>query len=143
MKPDRSRGQFLIGVRAAYTTQLTVKRKTWLREKDYAVLPGSVADLTKPAFLTGDRIVQIDDVPIENHAQIAVELMRRANQNLAITVERPTEEADRGALGDTRRLTIQVAPNPMRTLGLVMKMGEITACRPIRLPRLRESGRQT
>jgi regulator of sigma E protease len=127
VKPDRSRGQFIIGVRAAYTTQLTVDRKTWLRQKNFAVLPGSVADLAKPPFHTGDRIVQIDDVPIENYAQIPLELMRRAKQKLAITVERLAQDAAGKAGGRSQRLTIQVVPNPMRTLGLVMKMGEITA----------------
>jgi regulator of sigma E protease len=127
VKPDCSRGQFIIGVRPAYTPQLTADRKTWLVQKSYAVLPGSVADLTKPAFHTGDKIVQIDEAPIKNYAQISAALVRRPNRKLAVTVARAAEDAAGRPTGRTERLTIQVAPNPMRTLGLVMKMGEVTA----------------
>jgi regulator of sigma E protease len=127
VKPDSSRGQFLIGVLSAHTAQLATDRKTWLVQNRHAVLPGSVAALTKPGFQTGDRIVQIDEVPIENVAQISLELMRRAGQEIAVTVERAEEEAAGQPTGKARRLTIEVPPSPMRTLGLVMKMGEITA----------------
>ncbi len=127
VKPDSSRGLFIIGVLSAHTPQLTADRKSWREQKHYAVLPGSVADLTKPAFRTGDRIVQIDEVPIQNYGQINAELVRRANQKLAVTVERAVEETAGRATGKTRRVTIQVPPNPMRTVGLVMKMGEIKA----------------
>ncbi len=96
-------------------------------QKWFAVLPGSVADLTKPAFQTGDRIVQIDDVAIKDFAQMDAELVRRANHKLAVTIERAAEDAAGGAPEKPRRLTIEVASNPMRILGLVMKMGEIKA----------------
>jgi regulator of sigma E protease len=125
--PDRSRGQFFIGVRPSYTPRLSADRKTWLVQKSYAVLPGSVADLTKPTFHAGDKIVQIGDAPIENFAQISAELVRQPNRKLAVTVERAMDDTAARSTEKTQRLTIQVAPNPMRTLGLVMKMGEIAA----------------
>jgi regulator of sigma E protease len=127
VKPDHSRGKFIIGVVPAYTTQLATDRKTWLEQNHHAAIPGSVAALTKPAFHTGDRIVQIDEVPIENAAQIGFELTRRAGRKIAVTVERAEEEAAGQPTGKSRRLVIEVPPSPMRTLGLVMKMGEITA----------------
>jgi len=127
VKPDSSRGQFLIGVLSAHTAQLATDRTTWLVRNRHAVLPGSVAALTKPAFHTGDRIVQIDEVPIQSAAQISVELMRRANRKIAVTVERAEEEVAGRPTEKNRRVTIEVQPNLMRTVGLVMKMGEITA----------------
>jgi membrane-associated protease RseP (regulator of RpoE activity) len=56
---------------------------------------------------------------VGSYAQIDAELARKADQKIAVTVERWTK-------GAVKR-TIPVAPNPMRRLGLVMKMGEITA----------------
>ena len=44
-----------------------------------------------------------------------------------MVVERTVKDAKGKPTGKTERITIPVAPNPMRELGLVMKMGEITA----------------
>ena len=123
VKPDCSRGGFLIGVASGKTTQLVLDRKTWLVQKRHPVLPGTSAAKAEPAFQNGDRIVQIDDVPIKNYAQIRTELARKADRKIAITIEREANDAN----GKPQRLVIPVEPNPMRTLGLVMKMGEITA----------------
>ncbi len=127
VKPDRSRGAFIIGVASGKTTQLTVDRQTWRVQKRNAVSPGTAADLTEPAFRTGDKVVQIDDVPIRNYAQVDTELVRRVNHKIALTVDRAEEDAAGKPTRKPQRLAIRVAPNPMRTLGLVMKMGEVTA----------------
>ena len=92
------------------------------------VLPGSAAARAKPAFRNGDKIVQIDDVPIDNYAQIDAELARKADRKIAVTVDadraRRRRQADGqdAAAGDPGRPAI-----PCGCLGLVMKMGPITA----------------
>lgn len=124
VKPDRSRGGFLIGVASGKMSELVVDRKTWRVLKRYATHPGSAAAAAEPAFLNGDKIVQIDDVPIETYAQIDAQLARKPDRTINVTVERTEKE---GKAEKTKRVPIAVSTNQMQTLGLVMKMGEITA----------------
>ena len=78
-------------------------------------------------FHNDDVIVRIDDVPIKNYAQINAELARRASRKIAVTVERAPRDAAGSPAGKAQQLAIAVSPQPMRTLGLVMKMGPVTA----------------
>ena len=92
------------------------------------MLPGSAADLATPAFRNGDKIVKIDDVPIDNYADINAQLAQKADRKIDVTVLR-TEQDGPGkptgtgaAAGDPGR-----SATPCDALGLVMKMGPITA----------------
>jgi regulator of sigma E protease len=127
VKPDSSLGAFFILVGKGLTAQLALDRKTWLVQKVPCVLPGSPADLAQPAFANGDKIVQIDEVPIESYAQIEAQIAQKANREIRVTVQRALVDAYGKPTSQTERLTIPVAPNPMRTLGLTMKMGKIAA----------------
>ncbi len=127
VKPDRSLGAFFIGVTSGNTTRLRPDLRTWLIEKEHAVLPGSAADLAVPAFRNGDNVVRINDVPIGNYGRIEAELAQTADKRITVTVVRAVEDAQGKPTGKTEQIPIPVAPNPMRELGLVMKMGEITA----------------
>ena len=40
------------------------------------------------AFHNGDKIVQIDDVPVDSYAQVDAQLARKADQKITVTVER-------------------------------------------------------
>lgn len=128
VKPDRTRGAFFIGVTGpAKTTRLAEHRETWVVQNRAPVLAGSVADLARPAFRNGDNVVEIDDVPIETYAQIHAQLAQEADRKVTVTVEEGAGNRT-GAAGDaTQRVSISVARNPMRALGLVMEMGPITA----------------
>ncbi len=93
------------------------------------VLPGTPAAKAKPPFQSSDRIVAIDEKPVSSYAEIYRNLAAHSGQTLAVTVEREAPQQDRSQ-ADTSKLeqvTIQVAPAPMRTLGLVMQMGPIAA----------------
>ncbi|MBU4270759.1 MAG: site-2 protease family protein [Planctomycetes bacterium] len=127
VKPDRSRGAFFIGVTGGYTTRLLENRKTWLVQKRRPVLPGSAADRAEPALCNGDKIVQIDDTPIDNFAQIAVELARKVDVPIKVTVQRAVVGTNGKPTGKTERVTTVVPPNPMWDLGLVMKLGNVAA----------------
>ncbi len=123
VKPDNTHGGFIVGVASGKTTQLTEDRKTWLVQKRHVAQPGSSAARAEPAFQNGDKIVQIDDVPITSYAQIRTEFARKIDRKITVTIERESNNAG----SKPQRVAIPVDPNPMRTLGLVMKMGEITA----------------
>jgi len=125
--PDRARGAYTIGISNPRTTQLLRDVKTWLVLKRHAVLPGTAAAAAEPAFRLGDRVVQIDDVPIDDYASIERELARKADKKITVVVERDVLDSKNKPTGRTERVSIAVEPNPMRRLGLVMKMGKITA----------------
>lgn len=103
-------------------------RTTSLAE-EIAVFPGSPASRARPAFEGGDKIVRIDDQPIDDYSQIDSLLARRPDRPLRIVVERRAEPPGSQVEGPpvTEEILIEVAPAPMRRLGLVMQMGEITA----------------
>jgi regulator of sigma E protease len=127
VKPDRARGAYTIGVFNVKTPQLSRDEKTWLVLERNAVVPGSAAARAKPPFRLGDRIVKIDDVPIDNYGQIARELARKADKTITVVVERAVLDSSGKPTGRMERVRIPVEPNPMRRLGLVMKMGKIVA----------------
>jgi regulator of sigma E protease len=121
VKPDASRGASMIGVASGKTTQLMLDRKTWLIQKRDAVEPGSPAAEAKPEFKNGDRIVQINTTKIDDYGQINAELAKSVDRDITVVVARDTSP-------DSKLVqSIGVNRNPMRTLGVVMKMGEITA----------------
>jgi len=102
-------------------------RSTTLAES-LPVFPGSSADMARPAFQPGDRVVRINDRPTSDYAQIHSQLARHTDEPLTFTVQR-TAESQSGSekAAATEEITIEVAPMPMRRLGLVMKTGPITA----------------
>ncbi len=120
LHPDRFRDAPTIGISNGYCTRLG---------EQTPVLPGSSAASAQPGFRGGDRVVRVDDVPIRSYAQIHSLLALHPQKPLSVTVERmiPEEESPSDAPTATRQITIQVAPQPMRRLGLVMQMGPITA----------------
>ena len=128
IKPGNSLGVFAIGVGGEYTTKLLPDQRTWLVFKRHAVIPGSAADRAKPAFCNGDQIAQIDRAPIKNYAQINAELARTVDRKIEVAVVR-VEKYDTDGTPSTviRRLTIPIEPDPTLGVGLVMKMGPVTA----------------
>ncbi len=106
--PDSSGLLPIIGVVNPWTTSLL--------PEEIAVRPGSAAAKARPKFELGDRIVRIDDVPIDDYAQLHSCLTLHSDETLKVTVERKDQA-----------VTIDVPPNPMRRLGLVMELGEISA----------------
>ena len=129
VKPEHSLGAFFIGVTGPSTTSLLPDRKTWLVPKLYPAYPGTAADQAKPQFEYGDKIVRIDDKPIDNDnfGQIESELARTADRSITVVVERTVLDTGGKPTGRAQRITTAVAPQRMRDLGLVMKMGPVAA----------------
>jgi len=114
--PDNSRGMPMLGI----TNPLT----TTFRKKGLIVAPTSAASQAVPPFEPSDTIVKIDGTPIENHAQLHAHLALHPDETLKVTVERagrrPADTAN------VEQVTVEVVPNPMLRLGLIMEMGEIS-----------------
>ncbi len=118
VQPDRLREAPTIGISNGFDLVL---RKP-------PALPGSPAALARPAFQPGDRVVEIDQVPITSYGQVHALLVRQWREPIRVTVERIPQAKQSGEQAvQPERITIEVPPNPLRTLGLVMKMGPITA----------------
>jgi regulator of sigma E protease len=120
--PDKNRLRPTIGVAPPETTTLSDEKAT------FAGSPAAATDKFKPR----DKILSIDDAPVATHADLLAELTRHQDQPVRVKVERTTEPAakvkeSKDASTTAETLEIEVPPRPMRTLGLVMKMGKITA----------------
>ncbi len=142
--PDRTWLVPRIGISNPRTTSLLGRDEMlWSKEMDIPpVGPGSPADLARPRFHHGDRIVEIGGSPVDRFGQIRAQLTQHPDEPLSVTVERAEKgprfnlcEAPSGPLGQIKpgpffgpeRITIEVAPRPMKRLGLVMEMGPVTA----------------
>ncbi|MEE8451099.1 MAG: site-2 protease family protein [Thermoguttaceae bacterium] len=121
-----------IGIRSASTTTFS--------SKGPLAVPGSAAARCRPALEPGDTIVRIDDVSIEDHPapQQHMVLQRylalHPDKSLTLTVARKAKadsakeaSAEMSDGGGHHLVEIEMPVNPMRRLGLVMEMGEISA----------------
>ncbi|MGD0518328.1 MAG: site-2 protease family protein, partial [Thermoguttaceae bacterium] len=119
--PDRTLGHPSIGIGNPCIASL--------RKEALFVFPGSAAAGAKPALQNGDRIVMIDGVKVENIQQLNAYLAQHPDKTLQLTVECtvPVDGKKQDALETSKLVDVTVPPQPMRTLGLVMTMGEIAA----------------
>lgn len=125
VRPDRRHILPIIGVGPPLTTRLAPDGP--------AVLPGSAASRATPPLKPGDRIMAVDEQPISRYGELDAWLVRHPDKELALTVERQVTAAEDGAAKkgnrqlQTKRLLVRVPPQPMRRLGLVMKLGPVVA----------------
>ena len=104
--------------------------RSTLLSTEVAALPGSSAEQASPALIGGDRVVAIDGEPVVSYAQIYRHLAIKPDRTLEITVERASTTAGDNAEApgtNAETFTAEVAPEPMRRVGLVMAMGPITS----------------
>ena len=93
-------------------------------------IPGSAA--AKARFQAGDQVIAIDDHPITDYYQIYRALALAQDRPISVTVQR-LPDGHRVVIDGTpqlasgKRTTLTVPPMPVRTLGMVMTMGKITA----------------
>jgi regulator of sigma E protease len=120
-------------VRLAPTIGITTAWLPVLGEKRPAA-PGSAAARATPKFEGGDRIVRVGDVPISSYAGLTEQLALHQDDTLRVTVERPeTRPVGRPPSKEdvyppgTEQVVITLPPSPLRSLGLVMRMGPVTA----------------
>ncbi len=123
--PDAIRGRPTIGVLSSHIPTLA---KT-LPQDIPPFLPGSAAAQAKPALQNGDRIVMVDGLTVQNSKQLNACLAEHPDKTLQLMVEctLSAEGRKRDGLSTSKLLEVSLPPQPMRTLGLVMTMGEIVA----------------
>jgi regulator of sigma E protease len=117
--PDRLIGKPTIGVTPPQTTSLLLYPEippTWA---------GSPAAEANPGFEPGDEIVAVDGQPVTNVVQLEGQLVEHSGKPLEFTVARKV--AGKRGSSTTEQAKIRVEPNPVRQLGLVMGIGDITA----------------
>jgi regulator of sigma E protease len=136
LKPEQEPGQLaMIGISSPATVTLLKSKPT---------VDGSAAsratlldsakmkvDKAEARFQGGDAIVRIGEAPIEEFRDLMAELARQPDKPLQVTVKRGSpveqEEVPTGKTSGQHVLTFEVPTQPMLGLGLVMKMGPITA----------------
>ena len=115
MHPNREGLIPTIGIANPSTTEL-------LTYKDIAACePDSPAALAMPGFREGDKITKINGATIEDYRELYRQFAIERDKPLTVTVRR------QGKASPAEELTMNVAPRPMRDLGLVMTMGPVTA----------------
>jgi len=134
VKPDESGLIPRIGITSPLTNTLG--------RDPMPVLPGSAAARAEPELKAGDTIVEVAGRPTTTYAEVHAQLALNYDKPLRIAVERRaddgrgddgTGDVEGGQREDGRpqpaveRLDVTVPTQPMRRLGLVMEMGEITA----------------
>ncbi len=130
--PDSSGLLPRIGIFSASTTTVS--------KREIVAAPGTVATRANPPFQLGDKVVKVDDAPIETHAQWHAYLAAHPEEPLQVTVQRKAKDGksdaaagdpqDVGGADDvsqSREVIVHVAASRMRRLGLVMQMGPICA----------------
>ncbi len=116
---DLASGYATIGLSPAASTQLS---------ETIPVVDRFPASLAKPAFKGGDVIVAVggeslgDDEELR-YAKLKSILLLRAADRLTFTVQRAGDSEGQ----PQQQVDIEVQPNPARELGIVMKIGKITA----------------
>ncbi len=123
VRPDRRHLLPIIGVGPPLTTTLVAEGPP--------VLPGSAASRATPRLMPGDRIVAVDEQPVSRYGELDAYLARHPDKELTLAVERRVATTKDGSpqagyrKNQTQRLLVRVPPQPMRRLGLVMKLGPV------------------
>lgn len=91
-----------------------------------ALVPGSPFDAVKDQLKPGDVISGVNGTPVTSYAQFEALLAEHSHEPVKIAIERRDENGKRMA----EPITVEIAPQPFRTLGLQMDIGKITDVRP-------------
>ena len=146
LKPERGSGLATIGIMSPQTVTLldgmpvipgtpaAEAKRIDSAPVDDAVPKGAAKKKPVAAgFQGGDQIVRVDEVEISDYRAWAMELVRRADQAIEVTVRRPAKRSSDdlkqqpSSREDVQELTFNVPARPMHGLGLIMRMGPILA----------------
>lgn len=111
--PDRKGTRREIGLSFSLDTEVAE-----LEEGMSPILAGTPAAAAKPPLEAGDRIVAIDDRPIDTYAELIDEFARKRSESIVLTVDRK---------GEAEPVKITVGPRPVRSLGVRFEFGRIAA----------------
>ncbi|MGO8689352.1 MAG: site-2 protease family protein [Thermoguttaceae bacterium] len=99
------------------------------KEDGVATFAATPAAEAQPPLAGGDKLVQLDEQPIHNAAELHAYLGEHADKPLRVTVQRalPAEKGAPPKDAKTQQLSVRVDSRPMRWLGVIMEMGPISA----------------
>jgi regulator of sigma E protease len=133
LTPEQAEGRGLatIGIRPPYSLTF---------DDNLPAMPGSPAAMArqiepptdektdKPVGLkSGDEIVRVNNEPVADFRSLMAVMARSTSEPLQVTVRRNETTTQSDKQPTAEELTFEVAPRPLPTLGLVMKMGPIVA----------------
>ena len=118
IEPDKSGDRRRLGIGTISSL------KVYDRE-DQSAAPGTPAEAA--GFLGGDRLTAINGTPVESWAQVAPILNERRAETLDLTLSRPAPKKAPQAAPTV--VQVKLAPAPVKTLGLRLELGKITAIR--------------
>jgi regulator of sigma E protease len=113
--PKTSKGRRMLGVSPGLGLRVVRPRDP----SDAVTLPDSPAAAANPSFQPGDRIVAIDNQKVANFMEL--------QQRLVADRDRPVELQVVRDKGESTPVSIRVAPQAFRSLGLTMDIGKISA----------------
>ena len=138
LTPEQSDGRGLatIGIRPPFSITLN---------DSFPVIPESPAATARQvepllngdnaeaaSFKSGDEIIRVNNEPVKDFRVLMAVLARSAAEPLLVTVRRPLPNHTAGKVEteEFEELTFKIDARPLKTLGLVMKMGPIVAVQP-------------
>lgn len=86
---------------------------------------GTAAADAKPAFQAGDTVRQVNGRPVKDYFDFRDVLLKNPSSPLDVLVDRAAKPGST----TVEQVKIKVAPNPVRTLGLLMDIGQVSAIR--------------
>ncbi len=89
------------------------------------VFTGTAAAKATPEFKPGDVVKSVNGKPVKDHFEYRQALMQKTNESLEVSVERAIGKEP----GKSEEVKIKVEANPVRTLGLLMDIGQVSAIR--------------
>lgn len=127
IRPYRSKdnNRAAIGITRAFSLKLVKDPK----DPKAHIVTGSAAAEADPPLMPGDTIRKVDGHVVKDHFEFREELLKNPDKELEFVVDRekPGQEKKKNPEVDT--ITVKVPPNPMRTLGLMTDIGQVTAVR--------------
>lgn len=114
----------IIGVGPTSSSTLS----TMIPETESITVPGMPAEHASQPFLPGDKVTQVNGIPVRYLHELSWHTARLASEEIAYTVERPPrKDGVIDSEGVRETLTITVPPGKMKAVGLWMSPGPVTA----------------
>ncbi len=118
LEPNRTGLIPTIGVISPSTTKLEAMGKL------PPCSPGTVAFEAQPPFEAEDQIVEINGQPVDDYGTLYRLFSQYREQPITLTVLRQAEKGK-----EPQRVKVQLPPQPMRRVGLVMALGPVDSIR--------------
>lgn len=121
LTPEQGRGLARVGI---------VPPSSLTLAEGMPVAEGSAAASAQPPLAAGDEIVKVNGEVVNSYADFAAIASRLVDKPLSLSVRRKRlldESKPHGLHKGHIEVAVEVPPQPLRSLGLVMQMGKVTA----------------